>query len=461
MIRKILFGVALAATATSVGCMGPDLFARSGSGQRLPASRGEAWGYIDVLGLVVVPFHFSDAQPYSEGLAAVALGKKYGYIDEGGVLVIKPQYDAAGAFKEGLAPVRRNEQWTFVTPEGKEFPDASWTWAEEFHEGLAAVRDRTDKWGYVDRTGKLVVPASFDRVEPFSEGLGCVHREGHVAYVNATGKTVLTSATWTRGNRFAETLAAVEIGGAWGYIDRTGAVAIRPQFEGAGEFSQGLAPVRIRGKSGYIDRTGKVAIEPRFDWAWTFSEGLACVTDSKRRCGYIDPTGREVIRPQFDEATAFSQGQARVRIEDQWSYVRPNGVIVWSPLDYEEWDKIEEISLERKPGLGFTESYTVTFKSDGTARFQASGEGKRTGLFEGTVHPEAFARLAKFFQSHGFFAMKEWYPVRVDYPTATLRVTRSGKTGSVQADDAGGPTAWWAMVMAVDGLSSRVDWKKK
>jgi hypothetical protein len=31
----------------------------------------------------------------------------------------------------------------------------------------------------------------------------------------------------------------------------------------------------------------------------------------------------------------------------------------------------------------------------------------------------------------------------------------------VEADNAGGPTAWWGMAAAVDGLRTRVDWKKK
>jgi hypothetical protein len=441
--------------------MAPDLFARSADRQILPASLGSVWGYIDDLGLIAISFHFSNAGPFSEGLAPVALGKQYGYIDAHGTLQIPPRYEAAGAFKEGLAPVLRGEHWTFVDAEGKELPTPPLSWAEEFHEGLAAVRDPAMKWGYIDRFGALVIPCGFDRAISFSEGLGCVHRDGKTGYIDAKGQPIPNPGTWTDGKPFSEGLAAVAVNGVWGYIEKNGKGAIPPQFERAGEFSQGSAPVSVRKKFGYIDRTGKTVIEPRLEWAWPFSEGLACFTDSSGRYGFIDPTGRVIIRPQFDEAKSFSRELARVRIDNQWSYIRPNGALVWNTLDYVGWDLIEEISLERVPGLGGTGTYTVVFRSDGTAHYRGSGEGKRTGEFSGIIDKENFARLAKLIQSQGFFDMADNYPVRIDYPTATLRAIRDGKTKSVQADNVGGPTAWWGMVMAIDGLSSTLDWAKK
>jgi hypothetical protein len=451
--------LAVLATLALAGCVGPDLYARSG--RLLPATTGAGWGYIDELGLVRISFHFTDAGPFSEGLAPIALGKPFGYLDEQGTIVIPPRYEAAGAFKEGRAPVSRNGTWTFITTEGKEITAVPLSGASAFHEGMAKVRNPELKWGYVDLTGSVVIPPVYDWAEDFSEGLGCVLRDKKTSYVDASGRPVPTLGSWAHAGRFSEGLAAVEKDGRWGFINRTGAFVIEPRFERAQEFAEGLAPVELQGKFGYIDRTGQMVLEPRFPWAWPFSEGLARVTDVRGKCGYIDKSGRELIRPQFDEAEAFSQGFAKVRIDDQWSYIRPNGLLVWSRLEYQDWDLIEEISLEREPGLVSTERTVVSFRSDGTARYRSIGGGKPSGDFEGTLERESFERLAKLIQSQGFFEMKDWYPVRVDHPTAKLRVTRGGKTKSVEADNAGGPTAWWGMVAAVDGLRSSVDWKKK
>ena len=63
-------------------------------------------GFMDKAGRQVIPPRYNDAQPFSEGLAAVKLGDKYGYIDRSGKMVIPPQFEDAGPFSEGLAPVQ-------------------------------------------------------------------------------------------------------------------------------------------------------------------------------------------------------------------------------------------------------------------------------------------------------------------------------------------------------------------
>lgn len=70
-------------------------------------------GFIDKKGKLVIPFNFVDLKGgFSSGLAAVAIKDKtrpdywlYGYIDHSGAWVIKPIYDDAQPFSEGLAAV--------------------------------------------------------------------------------------------------------------------------------------------------------------------------------------------------------------------------------------------------------------------------------------------------------------------------------------------------------------------
>lgn len=67
-------------------------------------------GYIDKTGQVVIPFEYREARPFSEGVAAVAIGptivnSKFGYIDKTGTLIVPAKYDEARAFSEGMAAV--------------------------------------------------------------------------------------------------------------------------------------------------------------------------------------------------------------------------------------------------------------------------------------------------------------------------------------------------------------------
>lgn len=50
---------------------------------------------------MVVKPEYDKAQPFSGGLAAVAVNGKWGYIDQSGTFVIEPRFNDAEAFTEG------------------------------------------------------------------------------------------------------------------------------------------------------------------------------------------------------------------------------------------------------------------------------------------------------------------------------------------------------------------------
>ena len=87
------------------------------------------WGYIGRQQQVVIPFRFAAAEPFSEGLAAVAVytgtsqGRdapaKWGYIDHRGAIVIKPQYDEAHPFRGGLAQVGIDFKLGYIDRSGR------------------------------------------------------------------------------------------------------------------------------------------------------------------------------------------------------------------------------------------------------------------------------------------------------------------------------------------------------
>jgi hypothetical protein len=66
------------------------------------------YGYVDASGRVVVSPRFIDAEPFSEGLAAVLLGGgmgsgKWGFVNKKGEVAISPRFYDVRAFHQGLA----------------------------------------------------------------------------------------------------------------------------------------------------------------------------------------------------------------------------------------------------------------------------------------------------------------------------------------------------------------------
>jgi len=86
--------------------------------------KADLYGYIDKSGQFVIKPQFQDAQPFSEGLAAVQIGGvdqyRYGYIDKTGKFVIKPQFEEAGPFSRGRAQVKIGGKTIFIDKTGKD-----------------------------------------------------------------------------------------------------------------------------------------------------------------------------------------------------------------------------------------------------------------------------------------------------------------------------------------------------
>jgi hypothetical protein len=346
-----------------------------------PIRKDGKYGYMNASGQFSIEPRFSKAEPFSEGLAAVAfetgnlvvfadgmLGRgcmteelEWVFIDESGREVMKAgksEHNATkipGPMSEGLARFIRDGKWGFLNRSGETVIPPSYQDVHRFSEGLAAVM-QGNKWGYVDRTGKIAIEPAYSRVFEFDHGLAEVDwwiegRGQQSGNIDRHGRVVLTPDTppgWSESRPlFSEDLTKVCYRPSYHESTRCGflrpdlTVAIPRRFLRAGSFSQGVAPVTEDGEAwGFIDKTGKWSIPPRFEYAKEFSEGLALVRD-KGRSGYIDRTGNYTIEPRFAAAHPFREGLARVGVatdptatkqEIRWGYVDRTGLMVIPPI---------------------------------------------------------------------------------------------------------------------------------
>ena len=91
----------------------------------LVAKVGGKYGFLNEEGKETVPFIYSQANDYSEGLAAVVNESgKYLFIDKLGNIAIKPkEYDRVGKFTNGTCKVYRKEKVWEIDREGKKVKD--------------------------------------------------------------------------------------------------------------------------------------------------------------------------------------------------------------------------------------------------------------------------------------------------------------------------------------------------
>ena len=108
------------------------------SDNMLVAKVGDKYGFLNEEGKESVPFIYSQAHNYSEGLAAVANENgKYLFIDKSGNVTIKPkEYDRVDNFQNGTCKVYRKDKVWEIDREGKKVKDSTKKLEEDnVHEG--------------------------------------------------------------------------------------------------------------------------------------------------------------------------------------------------------------------------------------------------------------------------------------------------------------------------------------
>ncbi len=278
-----------------------------------PAAMDGNWGYIDAAGQWKIAPQFFLAGEFHNGLAAVLTPsdqhrgiRKFGFIDELGKLSIPAIYTQANSFSEGVAAIKINEAWGFIDPAGAWVIRPSFEDVHDFSQGLAAVKTQ-GHWGFVDRSGLFLIQPQFDDVKSFADGRAPAKRGLLWGYIDRLGKWVVEP-KWRTVGVFSEGLAAVD----GGYINPKGEMAISSdKFGKLRDFSEGLAAVEVRSRKksmgsswGYINHAGTFVIQPRFQLAWDFKGGLARISKDKNNT--------------------------------QRGYIHKNGKLVWDPIDWEQ-----------------------------------------------------------------------------------------------------------------------------
>lgn len=309
-------------------------------------------GFIDKMGIEVIPCQFDNITRFSEGLASVKINNKYGFIDKTGKMVIPCEYRDTSDFSEGLALVTltiNNKYGGFIDKTGKiVIPCNKSSHINDVPKGLALVPIRyinlcmdknrpffsmtisrslrnhlsecskelalviaTDKYyGFIDETEEIIIPCSkSDCISEFSDELAYVKINNKFGFINKTGKTVIPY-IYDWAQEFSEGLALVTINNKYGFIDKTGKIVIPCKYTSRFKynFSDGLALVSERefGPYYFINKKGEIIVPPnKYRDMRPFYDGLACVDG-----GYIDNEGNEVIPTGilYNQSRDFSEG---------------------------------------------------------------------------------------------------------------------------------------------------------
>ena len=377
-------------------------FDREFNQNALLTCEGCSWGYMDTIGQIVIPDHYTFATDFLSEVGIVeCAGKwglvskkaeelipcdydgvsfmehtdnkiirvykkdeKYGLIDTLGQLTVDMKYDEIGSFYEGRLAVKYKGLWGFVNKDGLEIIPCRFNKVGNFSDGLAAAKIGND-WGFIDKLGDVEIDFQYSQVGDFVNGIAYAKLESRpFGYINKENEWVIQPQFPKAYDFNMFGLARVEdiIGDYYkmGLINKSGEIVVKPKFVTISPFDKnGLAVAGYGGvptKFGLIDLDGKMVTTHHFKEIGGFHEGLA-IARNKDKYGYINVEGQLVIDYQFSKCGDFSEGKAYAQDPQtgRYGYINQQGNWVIQPefsrcLDFKD-GKAVVFQGNKKAGL--------------------------------------------------------------------------------------------------------------
>ena len=272
--------------------------------------RNDRFGFINIYGEFIIPFDYTGAYTFSEGLIAVLASGggnyKWGYIDKTGEVVIPMFYGYAGMFDGDYAIVYQEDKTGVIDKSGSitvpmgEYFDIS----RANHENLFIASDEAG-FGVIDGHNNIIVPFEYNYIGSFNRGFAVFSRLDSVkrGIMNTRGEVIIPDIyedfSWEAFGD-ADVAFASNDTRKYAIININGELVTDFIFDIGGMFSEGLARVEIRGENfrvtqHYVDETGDIIIsgyQPTYN---VFRNGTLIVTNANYGYGIIDRAGRIVL----------------------------------------------------------------------------------------------------------------------------------------------------------------------
>lgn len=181
-------------------------------------------------------------------------GNKYGYLDETGAEITEFQWENVTAYNKS-AMAKKNGKWAIIGSKGKEKTEYIFDDVLMDQYGVACNQERFfvkdgAKYIMIDTKGKTVSDETYDNAKIFnSDGYAAICQNGKWGYVDPNGE-IKIKCQYDDAKSFSNGYAAVCIDNMWGYIDMDNNMIIAANLVDATDFSsEGTAAIKIKGEN--------------------------------------------------------------------------------------------------------------------------------------------------------------------------------------------------------------------
>ena len=282
------------------------------------------YGFVDKEMNIRVPIIYSEANEFSEGVAAVSLNGEIGYINKIGELLIDYQFEEGGVFKNGLAMVSKDDKFGVIDKSGTFIVPLMYDDIGNISHQYISV-GLNDQYGFIDRKGTLKVGLEYETVGDYSNGIAYVKKDGLFGLIDTNLYYVVKPKYEWIDDRTPH-FVRIKQDGKYGAINISGEEKVEPKYDQLSELHNGYSLVVIGDQYGYIDEYGNVKVEINIpvnegimNWAMFNDRGFAMVM-IEGKFGMIDSTGAKFMPALFEDIGGMGPKLIAIKRHGKWGY---------------------------------------------------------------------------------------------------------------------------------------------
>lgn len=227
----------------------------------------------------------------------------YGFINPLGVRVIPPVYDAADDYTDGFAVVSKNNKYGVIDTSGKFVINAEYQFIYYLGDGFFQIKNDAGQAGVMSSKGEIVIQPNFDHIFHLQKNYFMVESEGLSGCYDVSGKQIYPAASQMQ-IFFVQGRSLISKDGKTGMIDTSGKYIFSAEYDSIGYFFNGYTTIYRNGVYGAADSTGKTIVPPKYTELRPFLNGYA-VFRKRGKFGFVDSNGKVIAEPEYEDLGAF------------------------------------------------------------------------------------------------------------------------------------------------------------
>lgn len=292
----------------------------------------KAWGYADLMGMMVVEPIFTKVSPYSSNKAIVQKGHLCGVLDCNGNLIVPVQFDKILNFRYNKAWALKDGMWGLIDDRGRN------VLAHQFSDiyaiaGTELTWVNKDKvWGLFDEDKtKYIITPQYPIAQVLSPNCSLIQKNGKLGVVNHVNGGYLLEPNIEHVKKISPRDIIFEQEGKWGIFNNIGKVTLNPTYDSLDVFKTNILIAKNGLNYGLLDLAGGILLPVEYQFIAPYSNGYFRIKKDNL-FGYASIKGKVYIKPTYKKASDFNGGIAIVEKNNAFGLIDLKDSFVVKPI---------------------------------------------------------------------------------------------------------------------------------